>query len=157
MYHYKNLNDDIINWEGVNFPAGNRDIDRLEANNNGLISINLYEPDDLLNEEKVIKTKSTKIRNAKYHIDLLKIYDNNDRYHYVLIKSLSRLLNCQSNKNTQEKHYCRYCCHPFTTERGLNKHYDEGCKPLMVKILNYLIRVLSLNFKNIIPNLNVPL
>ena len=37
-------------------------------------------------------------------------------------------MNCQSNKNTQEKHYCRYCCHPFTTERGLNKHYDEGCK-----------------------------
>ena len=60
MYHYKKLNDDIVNWEGVNFPAGNRDIDRLEANNNGLISINLYEPDDLLNEEKSLKQNQPK-------------------------------------------------------------------------------------------------
>ena len=128
MFHYKNLNDDIINWDGINFPAGNRDIDRLEANNKGLISINVYEPDDLLNEEKIIKTKTTKVQNAKYHIDLLKIFDEKDRYHYVIIKNISRLLNCQSNKNTKEKHYCRYCCHPFTTERGLNKHYTDGCK-----------------------------
>lgn len=122
------MNDDNINWEGVNFPAGNRDIDRLETNNNALISINLYEPDDLLNEKKIIKTKSTKIRNAKYHIDLLKIYDQKDRYHYVLIKNIGRLLNCQMNNDNNPKHICRYCCHPFTTERGRNKHYDEGCK-----------------------------
>ena len=30
MFHYKNINDDIINWEGVKFPTGNRDIDRFE-------------------------------------------------------------------------------------------------------------------------------
>ena len=65
MFHYKNLNDDIINWDGINFPAGNRDIDRLEANNKGLISINVYEPDDLLNEEKIIKTKTTKVQKRK--------------------------------------------------------------------------------------------
>ena len=38
------------NWDNIKFPAGNRDIDRLETNNNGLISINVYEPDDPLNE-----------------------------------------------------------------------------------------------------------
>ena len=54
------MNDDNINWEGVNFPAGNRDIDRLETNNNGLISINLYEPDDLLNEKKSLKQNQPK-------------------------------------------------------------------------------------------------
>ena len=39
MFHYNKLKDDIINWEGVNLPAGNRDIDRLEVNNDGLISV----------------------------------------------------------------------------------------------------------------------
>ena len=38
-FHYNNLKDDIINWEGVHFPAGNRDIDRLEVNNDSLISV----------------------------------------------------------------------------------------------------------------------
>ena len=54
-----------IKWDGINFPAGNKDIDRLEANNNGELSSNIYEPDDLLNEEDVIKTRTTKVQNAK--------------------------------------------------------------------------------------------
>ena len=28
MFHYNKLKDYILNWDGVNFPAGNRDIDR---------------------------------------------------------------------------------------------------------------------------------
>ena len=67
MFHYKNINDDIINWEGVKFPTGNRDIDRFEENNKGLISINVFEVDDFLNDEKVIKHRTTKIKYAKHH------------------------------------------------------------------------------------------
>ena len=94
MFHYKNINDDIINWEGVKFPFGNRDIDRFEENNKGLISINVFEVDDVLNNEKVIKHRTTKIKYAKHHIDLLKVYDENNISHYAIIKSISRLLNC---------------------------------------------------------------
>ena len=32
MFHYNKLNDNILNWEGVKIPTGNRDIDRLEEN-----------------------------------------------------------------------------------------------------------------------------
>ena len=99
MFHYKNLNDDIINREGVKFPSGNRDIDRLEQNNDGLLSVNVFEPDDLLNSEKVIKARTTKVVNAKHHIDLLRFYDENDNCHFAIVKNLSRLLNCQLNKN----------------------------------------------------------
>ena len=49
MFHYNKLNDDILNWGGVNFPTGNRDIDRFEENNR-LVSINVFEPDDYLND-----------------------------------------------------------------------------------------------------------
>ena len=51
MFHYNKLKDDILNWDGVNFPTGNRDIDRFEENNK-LVSINVFEPDDCLNDKK---------------------------------------------------------------------------------------------------------
>ena len=52
MFHYNKLKDDIINWEGVNFPAGNRDIDRLEVNNGGLISANVFETNNSFRDEE---------------------------------------------------------------------------------------------------------
>ena len=30
MFHYNKLKDDILKWDGVHFPTGNRDIDRIE-------------------------------------------------------------------------------------------------------------------------------
>ena len=87
MFHYNKLKDDILNWDGVNFPSGNRDIDRFEENNK-LVSINVFEPDDCLNDNKIILHSGTKNRNAKYEIDLLKIYDEDNHYHYVLVKTI---------------------------------------------------------------------
>ena len=71
MFHYKKLNDDILKWDGVNFPTGNRGIDRFEENNK-LVSINVFEPDDCSNDNKIIFHRGTKNRNAKHEIDLLK-------------------------------------------------------------------------------------
>ena len=33
MFHYNKLNGDILNWDGVKCPTGNRDMDRFEENN----------------------------------------------------------------------------------------------------------------------------
>ena len=52
MFHYNKLNDDMLNWEGVKFPTGNKDIERFEENNSKLVSINVYEIDDTLNDKK---------------------------------------------------------------------------------------------------------
>ena len=41
-------------------------------------------------KQQIIKTRTTRVRDAEYHIDLLTIYDEKDRNHYVLVKSLSR-------------------------------------------------------------------
>ena len=71
MFHYNKLKDDILNWDGVHFPTGNRDIDRFEENNKS-VSINVFESDDCLNDNKIILHRGTKNRNAKYEIDLLK-------------------------------------------------------------------------------------
>ena len=126
MFHYNKLNDDILNWDGVKFPTCNRDIDRFEENNN-LISINVFETDDCLNDNKIIIHRGTKNRNAKYEIDLLKVYDKGNNYHYVLVKNKSRLLNCQSNKNINKKHYCHHCLNPFSSEKAYKNHLEKGC------------------------------
>ena len=85
MFHYNKRKDDILNWDGVNFPTGNRDIDRFEENNK-LVSINV-EPDDCLNDNKIILHRGTKNRNATYEIDLLKVHDEDNNYHYVVEKT----------------------------------------------------------------------
>ena len=59
MFHYNKLNDNILNWEGVKFPTGNRDIDRFEENNKQ-VSINVFEPDDCLKDNKTILHRGTK-------------------------------------------------------------------------------------------------
>ena len=68
----------------------------------------------------------TKVRDAKYNINLLKLEEHNNN-HYVVIKSLSRLMTWQTNKNDQPKHYCHYCSHAFTKKGLLTKHYEKGC------------------------------
>ena len=126
MFHYNKLNDDILNWGGVNFPNGNRDIDRFEENNK-LVSVNVFEPDDCLNENKIILHRGTKNRNAKYEIDLLKVYDEDNNYHYVLVKNKCRFLNCQSSSNTKKQFYCHHCLNPFQSEKVYKKHLEKGC------------------------------
>ena len=39
-YHYKKFSDDLLHWDGVKFPTGNRDINRFEENNSGKFSFN---------------------------------------------------------------------------------------------------------------------
>ena len=91
MFHYNKLNDDILKWDCVNFPTGNRDIDRFEENNKS-VSINVFEPDGCLNDNKIILHRGTKNRNSEYDIDLLKDYDEDNNYNYVLVKNKCRLL-----------------------------------------------------------------
>ena len=126
MFHYNKLKDDILNWDGVHFPTGNRDIDRFEENNKS-VSINVFEPDDCLNDNKIILHRGTQNRHAKYEIDLLKIYDEDNSYHYVLVKNKCRLLNGQSSSNTNKKFYCHHCLNPFQSEKVYKKHLENGC------------------------------
>ena len=41
-FHYKNLRDDIINWECMKYPCSRKDIDRFEELNSGLIFVNVF-------------------------------------------------------------------------------------------------------------------
>ena len=41
MFHYNKLKDNIINWNHMHYPGGSREIDLLEEQNPGALSINV--------------------------------------------------------------------------------------------------------------------
>ena len=79
--HYKNI-DDNLNWEGVKFAPSNIDIDRLEENDEGLISVNVYHISQELDDNTILLYRKTSVGRSKFHIDLLKLEEGN-KSHYV--------------------------------------------------------------------------
>jgi len=127
MSRYNKLKENIINWNHMKYPAGNRDIDRFEESNNGVISVNVYEVCDKLNSDSIILHRRTKTINAKYHVNLLKIYDDTGKYHYVYIKDYNKLMGSQTNKSPHKLYHCQYCQHGFKRESLLERHKEKGC------------------------------
>ena len=125
--HYTKLNDAQINWDGMKYPCGNRDIDRFEENNKGLISINVYHEFDFDGQSRIAVHRKTKVINAKHHLSLLKIEDESGKHHYVYIKDYDKLVGCQTNKSKYKLHHCRYCQHGFKRLNLLEKHLERGC------------------------------
>ena len=84
LYRYKILKDEL-NWDTVNFPTSNVDIDTFEENNNGKVAVNVYylNPDD--DKQSILLYRKTKVQRAEHQISLLKLEDGDD-YHYVYIK-----------------------------------------------------------------------
>jgi hypothetical protein len=125
--HYTKLKENNINWNHMAYPVGNRDIDKFEETNNGLVSVNVYEVCDKLNSKSIIIHRRTKTFNAKYHIHLLKIYSDTGKFHYVYIKDYNKLIGSQTNKNHDKLFHCPYCQHGFKRENLLHKHLTNGC------------------------------
>ena len=127
MYHYNKLkeNDNLIKWDGVEFPASNEDIDTFEEINDRAISVNVYAIDPN-GTNSIVVNRVTKIKNPSCHVNLL-LLEENDNNHYVLIKDYSRLVNSQMSKHTRKMFSCMYCQHGFTSEKLLNNHLINGC------------------------------
>ena len=85
-----------------------------------------FEPDDCLNEDKIILHRGTKNRNAKYEVGLLKVYNEDNNYYYVLVKTKVDCLTVKSNANTKQKHY-HHCLNPFQPEKAYKNHLEKGC------------------------------
>ena len=125
MRHYKKLmtTESLIQWDGVNFPASNDDIDHFEEINNKSISVNVYVEDV---NQTIRADRITKIERPSCHINLLRIEQNNNE-HYVLIKDYNRLMGSQTNNHKTKIFHCIYCQHGFQSEKLLNSHLIKGC------------------------------
>ncbi|XP_072375164.1 uncharacterized protein [Diabrotica undecimpunctata] len=115
----------VLKLKGIQWPMTMRQIPNFEKQND--ISINVY----VLKKDKgdftTLPTFLTKNKKDK-HVNLLLIQDKYDdtegpiRYHYVWIKSLSRLLSKQLSKRKVAKYFCDACLHYFRTQEKLNIH-----------------------------------
>ena len=104
---------DDLDWDGMKFPALFRDIKRFESRNE--ITINI-----LAFEDKQIHI----CRKGKEYdrvANLMLITDHNNK-HYVLIKSLKRLLSMQNSKLKESQHFCINCLQGFVEKRSRDEH-----------------------------------
>ena len=136
---------------GIEYLVAISSLNRFEKQN--LISINIYgidkssdrqayeeEEEELPEKEqwKVFPMRITKMKNARDHVDLLYISNEDGDFHYVLIRDLERLVGVQISKSNRKKHICRYCLHACTTNEILQKHLErcQEHKAQRIKINN---------------------
>ena len=93
-----------FDWSGIGFPVSFRDIKGFEFRNQ--ISINILAIED---RQIYICGKGD---NYERTINLMLITENN-RKHYVAIKSLSRLLSSQNTKHNGKKYFARIAYKDF--------------------------------------------
>ena len=123
-----------FDWSGVGFPISFRDIKGFESRNQILINV-------LAVEDRQIYI-CRKSGNYERVINLMLITENN-RKHYVAIKSLSRLLFSQNTKHKGKEYFCMNCLQGFKEESSRNEHIGY-CKD------NELVRIEMLQKRPIV-------
>ena len=98
---------------GVGFPVSLMDIKRFESKNQ--ISINVLAVED--RQIYICRKRGDYDRIA----NLMLITENN-RKHYVAVKSLSRLLSKQNSKHKEAQHFCMNCLQGFKEEHSRDEH-----------------------------------
>ena len=123
--HYKNLKDEL-NWDNVNFPSSDVDIDTFEENNGGKVAVNVYFLDPEEGKQSILLYRQSKVSKATHQVSLLKLEDGDD-YHCVFIKDYDKIIGSQTNKMKAKKHHCFHCQHGFLTKELLDEHVEKGC------------------------------
>ena len=106
-----------VDFSGVNFPAGLKDVQQFEKQNTKF-SINIYSTD----ENGVVFPYKISNHRRKHSINLLYLSAASGKQkitHFALIKSMQRLL---GQKNGWSRYYCQHCLHGFSTDELLQKH-----------------------------------
>ena len=110
---------DNYNWDNIYFPAGHKDYSAFEKNNSDIAINILYVPYKTKEIRQAYISKHNKTRNI--HVNLLMITDGTGNWHYLAIKSISRLLRGVTSKHNGDL-YCLNCFQSYTTEKKLRKH-----------------------------------
>ena len=119
LKEYQELNPfDNYNWNDINFPATRKDWNRLELNNKDVTLNILYVP---FNTKKIEITYKSKYNLVRDNQIILLMISNGENWHYLAVKSLSRLLRSITS-NHDGDYYCLNCFHSYRTENKLNAH-----------------------------------
>ena len=106
------------NWNDINFPTTKKDWNRFELNNKDVALNILYVPFNTKKIEIAYKFKYNLVRDNQI---ILLMISNGENWHYLAVKSLSRLLR-RITSNHDADYYCLNCFHSYRTENKLNAH-----------------------------------
>ena len=144
---YLKKKEDSLNMTGIVNPVQLNAIDKFERQN-PTISINVFG-----HEESVCPLRVSKCEDREV-VNLLLISDDEKR-HYCLIKSMSRLLSSQTSKRNGVQYYCMRCLNPFHSQESLDKHLEYCSAHEAVKI-EMPGEGTTLSFKNYNRSMRVP-
>lgn len=123
---------DELRFDGIDFPASFRGIDRFEKLNEG-IKVNVY-GFDMGKEGGVYPMRISEKEDAgAKHVDLM-LVANDETRHYCWVKNLSRLLTAQVSDHDGEAYFCRRCLNHFTRQEKLDQHIEYCGQKKAVKI-----------------------
>ena len=116
-------------WNNINFLTAKKDWNKFEFNNKNVTLNILYVPFNTKKIEIAYNSKYNLIRDIQI---ILLMISNGENWHYLAVKSLSRLLRGITS-NHDGDYYCLNCFHSYRTENKLNVHKKY------VKIINIVI------------------
>jgi len=106
----------MLNMDVIQKPVPLSSINQFE-NGNPEIYVNVL----YLDEREIVPIHTSKFCNQhKHHVTLLML-TNQDKFHYISVQSLSRLVGFRT-KRTNKTYMCHYCLHPFRYEDDLDEH-----------------------------------
>jgi len=107
-----------LKWAGIEFPVCLQDIGKFEKCKD--LSVNVFGY-----EKGYVCPLRISSKQRERVVDLLLISDD-EKQHYCLIKSLSRLLASQVSKTKWKRYFCMRCLNSYTREDKL-EHHQEYC------------------------------
>ena len=111
-----------LDWDGINFPVSTRDIKRFESRNG--ISVKVLALDG--KTPYICRKGGNYARStgeAHNRVVNLMIIEDNEKSHYVAIKSLGRLLSKMNSKHNLSQHFCNNCLQGFSEEHSRDENY----------------------------------
>ena len=111
--------EDELDMSSIDYPVKVSDIDKFERLNN--ISVSVFGLDE---EEHLVFPLRISQLSGRHHVDLLYI-NQDEQFHYVLIKSMSRLVGRQLRHHHGHSFICQYCLHSCSTQDTKNKLYFQ--------------------------------
>ena len=107
------------NSKDIEFPSHSKDWRKFECNNKAIALNILYVP---YNTKQIRRAYISKYNNdGDIQVNLLMITDETNNWHYLAVKSISRLLRVITSDHNGY-FYCLNCFHSYTTEKKLRKH-----------------------------------
>ena len=128
-------------WEGIELPAGPKDLKKFEQNNKTIALNILFVPH---NTETIrVAYRSEYNHKRKNQVNLLMITDGT-KWHYLATTNMSALLEGKSS-NQHRDFYCLNCFNSYTSKNKLKEHEEicnnhNSCRIQMPKCFEKILK-----------------